>query len=146
MAHALDPVTEPILQAAIAVHRALGPGLLESVYQRALADELEACGIGVAREVPLAFEYRKRKYERAYIIDLLVGGRVVVEVKAVEALTAIHLAQLMTYLKLSGHEVGLLLNFNTVLMKDGIRRVFPPARRGTDPHLRATSGPTVPSE
>ena len=101
---------------------ALGPGLLESAYQECLCQELALRGISFEREVPLPLEYKGIRCECGYRLDLLVAGAVVVEVKAIEAIAPIHEAQLLTYLRLGGWNVGLLMNFNVVVLKDGIRR------------------------
>ena len=116
-------VTEAISGAAIAVHKALGPGLLESTYEACLVYELVERGIALERQKSLPVDYRGVRIDCAYRIDLLVAGTVIVELKAVERILPIHEAQLLTYLRLSGHPVGLLLNFNVPLMKDGIRRM-----------------------
>ncbi len=115
-------ITEGVIGAAIAVHRALGPGLLESAYQECLCQELALRGIPFEREVPLPLEYKGIRCECGYRLDILVAGAVVVEVKAIEAIAPIHEAQLLTYLRLGGWSVGLLMNFNVVVLKDGIRR------------------------
>jgi GxxExxY protein len=112
-----------IVDSAIAVHRVLGPGLLESAYKACLAFELRKRGLDVASEVPLPVVYEGHKLEAGYRIDLLVASLVVVEVKAVDCVAPIHRAQLLSYLRLSGHSLGLLLNFNVLLMKDGIVRM-----------------------
>ena len=112
-----EDITEVIIGAAIEVHRHLGPGLLESVYPRCLVHELRLRNVPVASEVALDLEYKG-----SYRLDLLVDNRVVVEIKAVDAVTPIHEAQLLTYLRLSGHSAGLLLNFKVKLLKDGITR------------------------
>lgn len=114
--------TQRILGAAIAVHRALGPGLLESAYQACLAWELDARGVRYDREVPLPVDYRGHRLDCGYRLDLVVEGIVVDELKAIERILPIHEAQMLTYLKLSGHPVGLLLNFNVPILKQGIRR------------------------
>ncbi len=115
--------TERILGAAITVHRELGPGLLESAYQACLAFELEDCGLRVERQVALPVEYRGVRLDCGYRLDLIVERTVVVEIKAVERIVPVHEAQLLTYLRLSGLPLGLLLNFNVPLLKDGgIRR------------------------
>ena len=111
-----------MIGAAIAVHRALGPGLLESAYQECLYQELALRGIPLEREVPLPLEYKGIRCECGYRLDTLVAGAVVVEVKSIEAIAPIHEAQLLTYLRLGGWNVGLLMNFNVVVLKDGIRR------------------------
>ncbi len=121
LAH-LNALTERIIGAAIAVHRALGPGLLESVYQRCLVLELKALGLAVQTEVYIPVVFRGETIENAYKIDLVVEGSVVVELKAVEKVLAVHEAQLLTYLRLAQKRVGLLLNFNAPVMKDGITR------------------------
>jgi GxxExxY protein len=119
----LNRVSGLIVDSAIAVHRALGPGLLESAYKACLAFELRKRGLGVASEVPLPVVYEGIRPEVGYRIDLLIENEVVVEVKAVDGVASIHRAQLLSYLRLSGHSLGLLLNFNVVLMKSGIVRM-----------------------
>jgi len=118
----VNQITEEIIGAAIAVHRSLGPGLLESAYQECLCQELALRGIPFDRQVPLPLEYRGIRLECGYRLDILVSGAVVVEVKSIEAIAPIHEAQLLTYLRLGGWSVGLLMNFNVVVLKDGIRR------------------------
>ena len=119
---AINQLTRDIIGAAIAVHRVLGPGLLESAYQECLCQELAFRGIPFERQVPLPLEYRGLRLEAGYRLDILVAGRVVVEVKAIDAIAPIHEAQLLTYLRLGGWNIGLLMNFNVVVLKDGIRR------------------------
>lgn len=118
----LNRVTEVIIGAAMEVHRQIGPGLLESAYQQCLCRELEVRGIRFERERPLPLEYKGVRCECGYRLDLLVEGEVVVEIKSVEALAPIHEAQLLTYLRLGGWRVGLLINFNVPLLKQGVRR------------------------
>lgn len=118
----INQLTQEIIGAGISVHRALGPGLLESAYQRCLCQELALRGVPFEREIPIPLEYRGIRLEAGYRLDLLVAGRVVVEVKAMEAIAPIHEAQLLTYLRLGGWNIGLLMNFNVVVLKDGIRR------------------------
>jgi len=118
----INQLTQEIIGAGIAVHRVLGPGLLESAYQKCLSQELALRGIPFEYELPLPLEYRGLRLEAGYRLDLLVAGRVVVEVKAIESIAPIHEAQLLTYLRLGGWTVGLLMNFNVVVLKDGIRR------------------------
>ncbi len=118
----VNRITEGVIGAAIAVHRALGPGLLESAYQECLCQELALRGIPFEREVPLPLEYKGIHCECGYRLDILVAGAVVVEVKAIEAIAPIREAQLLTYLRLGGWSVGLLMNFNVVVLRDGIRR------------------------
>ena len=121
----VNQITGDVIGAAIEVHRHLGPGLLESVYQECLARELMVRGIPFQRERPLPLEYKGVRLECGYRIDLLIAGLVVVEVKAVEAIAPVHEAQLLTYLRLGGWHVGLLINFNVVVLKNGIcRRVL----------------------
>ncbi len=115
-------VSGEVLGAAIRVHRALGPGLLESVYEACLEHELRQRGVKVRRQVGLQVEYDGVRLDQGYRVDLIVEERVIVEVKAVESLLPIHEAQLFTYLRLSGLRLGLLLNFNTERLKDGILR------------------------
>jgi GxxExxY protein len=115
-------LTSQIIGAAIEVHRALGPGLLESVYEAFLQAELMKRGLRVQRQLCLPVKHGDLQIEIGYRIDLLVEDRVVVEIKAVEAISRLHEAQILTYLKLSRHGVGLLLNFNVPVLKEGIRR------------------------
>ena len=119
----LNKITEIIIGAAMAVHRELGPGLLESAYEACLAYELPDRGLSVERQKALPVRYRGVNVDCGYRRDLLVEGKVIVELKAVERLEAIHKAQLISYLKLSGCKVGLLINFNVKVLKDGIRRL-----------------------
>jgi len=107
----------------MAVHRELGPGLLESAYEACLAYELAELGLTVERQKALPVEYRGVKVDCGYRIDLLVERKVIIELKAVERLEPIHRAQLLSYLKLSGCKVGLLINFNVKVLKNGIRRL-----------------------
>ena len=118
----LNIITEQIIGAAIEVHRALGPGLLESAYEECLSHELALRGIPFERQRPLPVEYKGVKLDCGYRLDLLVSGLVVIEIKAVESLQRIHEAQLLTYLKIGGWKLGLLINFNVPVLKDGIRR------------------------
>lgn len=119
----LNQVSGAVVDSAIAVHRELGPGLLESAYEACLYFELKARGIAVQRQVELPIVYRGHRIETAYRLDLLVEQLVVVELKAVQAITDIHRAQLLSYLKLSKKPLGLLMNFNVELMKHGITRI-----------------------
>jgi GxxExxY protein len=119
----LNRITETIIGAAIDVHRALGPGLLESAYEACLVFELAQRHLEVVHQKPLPVLYREVKLDCGYRIDLLVEGAVVVEVKAVEQILPIHKAQLLSYLRLSGCRVGLLINFNVQVLRDGVRRL-----------------------
>ena len=118
-----DPLTHSIIGAAIEVHRLLGPGLLESTYEECLCLELTLLGIPFERQVPLPIVYKSMTLLRAYKPDLLVDNAVIVELKTVEKILPVHEAQMLTYLSLSGLERGLLLNFNSVPLKAGIRRL-----------------------
>lgn len=117
-----NQITQAVIGAAIEVHRALGPGLLESVYSQCLARELESRGIPFERERPLPLKYKGLHLDCGYRLDFLIAGQVVVEVKAIEALAPIHEAQLLTYLRIGGWKVGLLINFNVLVLREGIRR------------------------
>jgi len=123
LADGLNLISASVLRAAIEVHRALGPGLLESVYEDCLALELSRSGVGVAKEVEVPLSYKGEPLGRSLRLDLLVGGEVIVEVKAVDKLAAIHTAQLLSYLRLTDRRLGLLLNFNVEVMRSGIKRV-----------------------
>jgi len=118
-----EKLTGEIIGAAIEVHRQLGPGLLESTYAACLCREPELRGISFDCQKPLPLEYKGVRLDCGYRLDLLVAGLVIVEIKSVEALAPIHEAQLLTYLKLTGVKIGLLINFNVVVLKSGIRRL-----------------------
>ena len=119
----LNRLTDGIIGAAIAVHRELGPGLLESAYEACLEFELLDRGFRVERQKELPVVYRTIQIDCGYRLDLRVEEQVVIELKAVDKVLPIHEAQMMTYLKLSGHRLGLLINFNVKLLKDGIKRI-----------------------
>ena len=119
----INDVSGQVVDAAIKVHCALGPGLLEGVYQTCLNHELRKRGLGVLAQLPLPIVYDGVRIDLGYRIDLLVEGAVVVELKVVAKVLPIHEAQLLSYLKLSGHRVGLLINFHVVHLKDGIKRM-----------------------
>ncbi len=118
----MDKITDSIIGAAIEVHRELGSGLLESAYEECLCHELHLREIPFKRQMPLPVRYKNINLDCGYRLDLLVADAVVVEIKSVEQLLPIHDAQLLTYLKLGGWQVGLLLNFNVPVLKKGIRR------------------------
>lgn len=118
----VNELTEAIIGAAIEVHRHLGPGLLESAYARCLQHELKLREIPFEDERALPVEYKGVQLDCGYRLDLLVAGQVVVEIKSVEKLEKVHEAQLLTYLRLGGWKVGLLINFNVPVLKDGIKR------------------------
>ena len=120
----LNTLTERIIGAAIAVHHALGPGMLESAYEACLALELLTLGLTIERQKPLPLMYRGQKLDCGYRLDLLVEGKVVVDVKSIERFERVHGAQLLSYLRFSKCKVGLLINFNVKwLVQDGIKRV-----------------------
>lgn len=121
-AESYTKLTSEIIAAAIEVHRRLGPGLLESAYEACLAYELRERGVKVLTQIGLPVIYDEVELEVGYRIDLLVEDTVIIELKAVEKVIALHEAQLISYLKLSGRKVGLLLNFNVAVLKDGITR------------------------
>jgi GxxExxY protein len=119
----IEEVAKQIVDTAIKVHRALGPGLLESAYQRCLAYELRKRGMAVETEIELPIRYEGIEIDAGYRIDMRVNGCVIIENKTVDSILPIHQAQLLTYLKLSGLKLGFLLNWNVVLMKSGIKRM-----------------------
>lgn len=122
MNHGGTEITEAVIGAAIEVHRHLGPGLLESIYEAALAFELSERGLAVERQKPVPLAYKGLKFDEGFRIDLLVAGEVVVELKCVDAVLPIHQAQVLSYLKLAGLRTGLLLNFKSPVLKQGIKR------------------------
>jgi GxxExxY protein len=117
-------LTETVIGLAIEVHRGLGPGLLESAYEECLCYELGQSGLTYHRQVTLPLVYKEIRLDCGYRMDLIVERQLIIEIKTVERLLPIHEAQLLTYLRLSGHRIGLLLNFHTVVLKDGIRRLM----------------------
>ena len=117
-------LTEQIIGCAIKVHKALGPGLLESAYQECLLFELKKAGLSVVKEKALPLVYEEVKLDCGYRIDLLVDNRIVIEIKSVDALNDVHIAQVLTYLKLSNCQIGLLINFNVVQLTNGIKRLY----------------------
>lgn len=119
-----NQITHNILNAAYKVHTELGPGLLESAYEHCLAYELREAGIFVETQKPIPLEYKEVKMECGYRLDLFVEREVVVEIKATDGINDIHLAQILTYLKLLNKEIGLILNFNVTSLKKGIKRVI----------------------
>src|SRR5579864_989524 len=118
-----DPLTERVIGFAIDVHRQLGPGLLESAYEECLCYELKGHGVDFRRQMPLAVVYKGVRLDCGYRLDVLVEDTLILELKTVDRLMPIHEAQVLTYLKLSGVRTGLLLNFNTAVLKDGLRRI-----------------------
>jgi GxxExxY protein len=118
-----NSIGKEVVDAAVKVHRVLGPGLLESVYEQVLAHELAKRGLGCARQVPVPVMYEEIQLEEGFRADLLVEEKVIVELKSVETLLAVHSKQLLTYLRLSGKRLGFLLNFGAPLLKNGIVRI-----------------------
>ena len=118
-----DPLTQQVIGFAIEVHRQLGPGLLESAYEECLCYELRQATIAFRRQVPLPVVYKAVRLDCGYRMDLVIQDKVIVELKTVERLMPVHEAQLLTYLKLSGIPTGLLLNFSSAVLKDGLRRL-----------------------
>jgi GxxExxY protein len=119
----VNEITGQIVDAAIKVHRTLGPGLLESVYEIVLAYELVKRGFTVARQQAIPIVYETMTFDDAFRADLIVNNLVIVELKSIEAIAPVHKKQLLTYLRLSGRHVGLLINFNVELLKDGLTRI-----------------------
>jgi GxxExxY protein len=118
-----NQIGKEVVDAAVKIHSALGPGLLELVYEVVLAKELERRGLSVARQVPVPIEYEYMKFEEGFRADLIVEGTVILELKSVEQLSKVHHKQLFTYLKLKQLKLGYLLNFGAALMKEGIKRI-----------------------
>ena len=118
-----NELSNRIIGLAIGVHQSLGPGLLESAYKECLYYRLQKAGFFVEKEKPMPLIYQEVKLECGYRIDLLVEQKVVIEIKSVEAFNDVHLAQTLTYMKLGDYKLGLLINFNTVLLKNGIKRI-----------------------
>ncbi len=119
-----EELTGSVLKCAYKVHTILGPGLLESAYEECLFYELNRNGVQVVKQKPMPLVYDKKRLDLGYRIDLLVEGKIILEIKSVDILNPVHLAQLMTYLKLSGCRIGFLMNFNVESLKDGIKRVI----------------------
>jgi len=115
-------LSRQIINAAIEVHKELGPGLLESVYEYCLLDELKSNGLRAERQIQFPIHYKGRNLGKDFVIDILVEDKIVLELKSVETILPVHEFQLLTYLKLSNKKLGLLINFNVVLRKEGIRR------------------------
>jgi len=127
----VDEITDAIVGEAIRIHRELGPGLLESVYEKVLAAGLTRKGLLVAAQVPVAIKYDGLVIDAAFRVDLLIEKTVVIEIKSIEQLTKLHAKQLLTYLRLMEQPVGLLLNFSGLTMKEGIRRLVNDYRPGS---------------
>lgn len=120
----LNLISGAVVKAAFAVHSTLGPGLLESVYDRCLGYELQQRGFNVKHHVPVSIYYGDLEIEQGFFIDLLVNDLVVVELKAIETVLPVHYAQVLTYMKLADYRIGLLINFNVPLIRDGIKRLI----------------------
>jgi GxxExxY protein len=121
----INQITSKIIGCAIEVHKHLGPGLLESTYESCLFSELINAGLSVKKQIALPLVYKEIKLEHGYRMDLLVEDMVIIEIKMVEAITDIHVAQTLTYLKLSGAQIGLIINFNVLKLVSGIKRLIP---------------------
>lgn len=120
----IEEVTTKVIGCAIQVHAALGPGLLESTYKECLFYQLSKSGLYVEKEKPMPLVYEQVRLECGYRLDMLVENKLVIELKAIESLSDVHLAQILTYLKLGNYRLGLLINFNVSLLKNGLRRVI----------------------
>ena len=118
-----NEISYKIVGCALELHRKVGPGLLESAYEAALAYDLQKTGLEVQQQVPLPFLYKEIKMEVGYRVDLLVNQKVIVEIKSIENLAPVHFSQVLTYLRLSEIKLGLLINFNTRILKEGIHRL-----------------------
>lgn len=120
----LEALFKKVLDCSYAVHSGLGPGLLESAYEECLFYELKQMGLKVEKQKPMPLVYKEVRLDAGYRVDLIVEDKVIIEIKSVEAICEVHLAQILTYLKLSGCKLGLLANFNVKHFKDGIKRVI----------------------
>lgn len=135
----IDEISGAVVDVALRLHRDLGPGLLESVYETVLAGKLVGLGFEVSRQRPVDIVFEGQRFEAAFRIDLLVDHRLIVEIKSVERLTAAHGKQLLTYLRLTGQPVGLLINFGGATLKEGIRRIVNDHRPSASSRLRASA-------
>jgi GxxExxY protein len=132
----IDEVSGDVLDVALRVHRKLGPGLLESVYEAVLAGKLGEMGYSVARQLPVDINFEGMRFQGAFRIDLLVDGRLIVEIKSVEQVSRAHGKQLLTYLRSTEQPVGLLINFGCATLKEGVQRVVNDHRPSASPRLR----------
>ena len=132
----IEQISGDVVDVALRLHRELGPGLLESVFEAILASKLASMGYAVARQRPIDIEFDGLRFEGAFRIDLLVGERLLVEIKSVERLTAVHGKQLLTYLRLTKQPVGLLINFGGATLKEGLRRIVNDYSPSASPRLR----------
>ncbi|HEX8365182.1 MAG TPA: GxxExxY protein [Allosphingosinicella sp.] len=135
----IDEISGDVLDVALRLHRELGPGLLESVYVTLLAGRLEQMGYSVRRQQPISIEFEGVRFEAAFRIDIIVDGRLIVEVKSVERLIRLHGKQLLTYLRLMKQPVGLLINFGGETLKEGVRRIVNDYRPSASPRLRVNN-------
>lgn len=138
----LDDITGAIIEEAIKIHRELGPGLLESVYEVVLARSIQRRGLRVERQLPVRIEYDGMIFEEGFRLDLLVEELVIVELKSVEQLAPVHAKTLLTYLRLRNLSVGLLINFGEVVLKDGLHRVVNKLPPSASPRLRVNQPPS----
>lgn len=118
-----NEISKIIFDCALKVHKSLGPGLLESAYEECLFYELKKTGLKIEKQKPLPLVYENVKLEIGYRVDIIIENKVIIEIKSVEALNDVHLAQVLTYLKLSDSKLGMLINFNVTLIKNGIKRI-----------------------
>lgn len=135
----IDAITGDVIDLAVRLHRDLGPGLLESVYETVLAGKLVQLGYSVVRQKPIDIEFEEMKFEAAFKIDLIVDNRLLIELKSVESLNAAHAKQLLTYLRLTKQPVGLLINFGGATLKEGLRRIVnnhTPSASPREPKIR----------
>jgi iron complex transport system substrate-binding protein len=138
----IDELSGIVIDLALRLHRELGPGLLESVYETVLAAKLAASGLVVARQSPVSIRFEDMQFDNAFRVDLLVEGRLLVELKSIERLTDAHAKQLLTYLRLTGQPVGLLINFGGATLKEGLRRVVNGHLPSAPPRLRVNQTPS----
>ncbi len=136
MVQDIDVVSGDVLDLSLRIHRDLGPGLLESVYETVLAGKLAAAGYKVDRQKPIDILFENMRFDRAFRVDLLVDDRLLVEIKSVEQLNAAHAKQLLTYLRLTGQSVGLLINFGGTTLKEGVKRIVNDHKPSASPRLR----------
>ncbi|HET7606391.1 MAG TPA: GxxExxY protein [Sphingomicrobium sp.] len=141
----LEAISGDVIDAAIGLHRELGPGLLESVYEMLLASELASRGHMVERQKPINIEFRGNRFDAAFRIDLLVDDTLLVEIKSVERLTGAHFKQLLTYLRLTKQPVGLLINFAGETLKEGLKRVVNDYTPSAPPRLRVNQSEGPPN-
>ena len=137
----LDEITGSIVDASLRIHRALGPGLLESVYEAVMSRALEQRGFQVERQHAIRFEYDGMVFEKGFRADLLVESRVIVEIKSVERLARVHTKQLLTYLRLTNMPVGLLINFGAETLREGLHRIVNGLPASASPRLRVNQSP-----